>query len=77
MIPETDARKAIDLAGQGQNVSEIARQLGHDRKTIRIYLNGHRAPGQPRPHADSFAPFAAYIRQRAADDPHLRSTGLH
>jgi hypothetical protein len=76
VIPEADARKAIDLAGQGQNVSEIARQLGHDRKTIRIYLNGHRAPGQPRPHADSFAPFAAYIRQRAADDPHLRSTGL-
>jgi hypothetical protein len=77
MIPETDARKAIDMAGQGQNVSEIARHLGHDRKTIRIYLNGHRAPGQPRPHADSFAPFAAYVRQRAADDPHLRSTGLH
>ena len=58
-------------------MSEIARHLGHDRKTIRIYLNGHRAPGQPRPHADSFAPFAAYVRQRAADDPHLRSTGLH
>jgi hypothetical protein len=77
MIPETSARQAIALAGHGQNVSEIARHLGHDRKTIRIYLNGHRAPGQPRPHADSFAPFAAYIRQRAADDPHLRSTGLH
>ena len=77
MIPQTSARQAIALAGQGQNVSEIARHLGHDRKTIRIYLNGHRAPGQPRPHADSFAPFAAYVRQRAADDPHLRSTGLH
>ena len=77
MIPETSARQAIALAGHGQNVSEIARHLGHDRKTIRIYLNGHRAPGQPRPHADSFAPFAAYVRQRAADDPHLRSTGLH
>ena len=77
MIPETSARQAITLAGQGHNVSEIARHLGHDRKTIRIYLNGHRAPGQPRPHADSFVPFAAYIRQRAADDPHLRSTGLH
>jgi hypothetical protein len=77
MIPEHDARQAIALAGQGASVSEIARRLGHDRKTIRIYLNGHRAPGQPRPHADSFAPFAAYIRQRAADDPHLRSTGLH
>ncbi|MGH3122997.1 MAG: hypothetical protein ACRDND_18500 [Streptosporangiaceae bacterium] len=77
MISETSALRAIALAGQGQNVSEIARHLGHDRKTIRIYLNGHRAPGQPRPHADSFAPFAAYIRQRADDDPHLRSTGLH
>lgn len=70
MIPETSALQAIALAGQGQNVSEIARRLGHDRKTIRIYLNGHRAPGQPRPHADSFAPFSAYVRQRTDDDPH-------
>jgi hypothetical protein len=77
VIPEADALRAIALAGQGQNVSEIARDLGHDRKTIRIYLNGHRAPGQPRLHADSFVPFAAYVRQRAADDPHLRSMGLH
>lgn len=77
MIPETDARQAIALAGQGANVSEIARRLGHDRKTIRIYLNGHRAPGQPRPHADSYAPFAAYILQRAGDDRHLRGAGLH
>jgi len=77
MIPEQAARQAIALAGQGVNVSEIARRLGHDRKTIRIYLNGHRAPGQPRPHAHSFTPFAAYVRQRADDDPHLRGTGLH
>jgi hypothetical protein len=77
MIPEADARQAIALAGQGVNVSQIARRLGHDRKTIRIYLNGHRAPGQPRPHADSYAPFAAYILQRAADDRHLRGAGLH
>lgn len=77
MIPATDARKAIELAGQGQNVSQIARQLRHDRKTIRIYLNGHRAPGQPRQHAETFAPFTAYVLQRAADDPHLRSAGLH
>jgi hypothetical protein len=77
MIPEQDARQAIALAGQGANVSEIARRLGHDRKTIRIYLNGHRAPGQPRPHADSYAPFAAYILQRADDDRHLRGAGLH
>ena len=77
MIPESDARQAIALAGRGVNVSQIARRLGHDRKTIRIYLNGHRAPGQSRPHADSYAPFAAYVLQRAADDRHLRGAGLH
>ena len=77
MIPESDARQAIALAGQGATVSRIARRLGHDRKTIRIYLNGHRAPGQPRPHADTYAPFAAYVLQRAGDDRHLRGAGLH
>jgi hypothetical protein len=77
MIPEQAARQAITLAGQGWSVSAIARHVGHDRKTVRIYLNGHRAPGQPRPHAHSFAPFAAYVRQRAAEDCHLRGTGLH
>ena len=77
MIPEADARQAISLAGQGVNVSQIARRLGHDRKTIRIYLNGHRAPGQPRPHTCTYAPFAAYVLQRAADDRHLRGAGLH
>jgi hypothetical protein len=77
MIPEADARQAIALAGHGVNVSRIARQLEHDRKTIRTYLNGHRAPGQPRPHAGSCAPFTAYILQRAGDDRHLRAAGLH
>ena len=64
MIPEQHARQAITLAGQGANVSEIARRLRHDRKTIRIYLNGHLAPGQPRPHADSFAPVRAALACR-------------
>jgi hypothetical protein len=78
MIPETSARQAIALAGQGTSVSGISRQLGHDRKTIRTYLSGHRAPGQPRPRTtDSLAPFAAYIRRRAGDDRHLRAAGLH
>lgn len=77
MIPEASARQAIALAGRGTGVAGIARLLGHDRKTIRTYLGGHRAPGQPRAGTDAFAPFAAYARQRAADDPHLRRTGLH
>ena len=42
MIPEHAAHQAITLAERGWNLSEIARHLGHDRKTIRIYLNGSR-----------------------------------
>jgi hypothetical protein len=78
VISEADAWQVIALAEQGANVSEIARQVGHDRKTIRTYLFGHRAPGQHRTQAaDTYAPFAAYILQRAGDDVHLRSSGLH
>ena len=77
MIPDHSAKQAITLAQRGWNLSEIARHLGHDRKTIRIYLNGNRQPGQPREHADSFVPFAAYAARRVRDDPHLRAAGLH
>jgi transposase-like protein len=35
VISEADAWQVIALAEQGANVSEIARQVGHDRKTIR------------------------------------------
>jgi hypothetical protein len=77
VIPQRSAEQAITLADQGWNVSEIARHLGHDRKTIRIYLNGSRKPGQPRPQADSFASFAGYAARRLRDDPHLRAAGLH
>lgn len=77
MISQWSAEQAINLADQGWTVSAVARHLGHDRKTIRIYLNGHRTPGQPRPQADSFAPFAGYAARRLRDDPHLRGAGLH
>ena len=77
MIPEHSAKQAITLAEQGWNVSAIGRHLGHDRKTVRIYLNGRREPGQPRQQADSFAPFAGYAARRLRDDPHLRAAGLH
>jgi hypothetical protein len=77
VIPRHSAEQAILLAEQGRTVSAIARHLGHDRKTIRIYLNGRRTPGQPRPQADSFAPFAGYAARRVREDPHLRAAGLH
>jgi hypothetical protein len=77
MIPEHDARQAVALAGQGTSTAAIAVLLSHDRKTIRTYLSGQRAPGQPRARTDALDPFTAYARQRAADDRHLRTTGLH
>lgn len=77
MIPQRSAEQAITLADQGWNLSAIARHLGHDRRTIRIYLNGRRKPGQPRSHTHSFAPFASYAARRLRDDPHLRAWGLH
>ena len=77
MISQRSAEQAINLADQGWTVSAIARHLDHDRKTIRIYLTGHRTPGQPRQQADSFTPFAGYAARRLRDDPHLRAAGLH
>ena len=77
MIPEHAAHQAISLAERGWSVSKIARHLGHDRKTLRVYLHGNRAPGQPREQADSFTPFTAYVARRVGDDPHLRAAGLH
>ena len=77
MIPEHAAHRAIGLAEQGWSVSKIARHLGHNRRTIRVYLRGERAPGQPRGQADSFTPFTAYVTRRVRDDPHLRGAALH
>ena len=77
MIPEHAAHRAISLAEKGWSVSKIARHFGHDRRTIRVYLRGERAPGQPRGHADSFTPFTAYVTRRVRDDPHLRAAALH
>jgi TniQ len=77
VIPQHSAEQAITLSEQGWTLSRIAQHLSHDRKTIRIHLNGHRAPGQPRQHADSFAPFADYAARRVQDNPHLRASGLH
>jgi hypothetical protein len=77
VIPQHAAAQAITLSDQGWTSSAIARHLGHDRETIRIYLSGRRTPGQPRQQANSFAPFADYAARRARDDPHLRASGLH
>ena len=65
------------LHKRGWTISAIARHTGHDRKTIRAYLNGERTPGQrKKPEVDPFEPFLDYVRARLAEDPHLWSRTL-
>lgn len=59
------------LRARGWSISAIARHTGRDRKTIRAYLNGERAPGQRRRADDPFAPFVDYVTARLVEDPHL------
>lgn len=77
MISQEEDVDAHALRRQGWSISAIARHLGRDRKTIRAYLNGVRVPGQRTPAAaDPFEPFAAYVAQRLADDPHAWAVTL-
>ncbi len=69
--------EAAALRGQGWTISAIARHLGHDRKTIRAYLDGKRTPGvRASSRVDPFEEFAEFARIRLADDPHLWATAL-
>ncbi len=78
MLTGEDDVDAHALSRQGWTISAIARHLGHDRKTIRRYLNGTRTAGVRAPAAggDSFAPFVAYCAARLAEDPHLWASTL-
>ncbi|MGH3433419.1 MAG: Mu transposase domain-containing protein, partial [Thermocrispum sp.] len=65
------------LRKQGWTISAIARHLGHDRKTIRDYLEGKRIPGErASSRVDPFEEVAEYARIRLRDDPHLWATAL-
>ena len=78
MIPAHAAVHARQLHADGWTVSAIARQLGHDRKTVRIYLAGARDPGQPRAGtSDLFGSVDAYATGRLREDPHLSAAALH
>lgn len=69
--------EAHALHKQGWKISQIARHLGRDRKTIRAYLNGERQPGvRQRSQPDPFDEIAAYVGQRLTDDPHVLATAL-
>ncbi len=77
MLAWEDCVEAQALRARGWSISAIAAHLGHDRKTIRRYLNGERTPGErARASADPFEEFAEYCRLRLVGDPHLWLTTL-
>ncbi len=76
MLPRDRAEQILADHAAGKRPGAIAKAYGHSPVTVRAYLNGLRTPGEPAPRADDFAPFAAYCRQRLADDPHLRTPAL-
>ena len=72
MLTQEDDVDAHALHRRGWTISAIARHLGHDRKTIRSYVNGERTAGVRAPAGeDRFGPFVDYCRARLVEDPHL------
>jgi TniQ len=76
MLPRERAEQILAEHAAGKSARAIARAYGHKPETIRNYVSGRRTPGEAASRADEFAPFAAYCRQRLADDPHLRTAAL-
>jgi transposase len=69
----------LDLARQGLSVSAIARRTGHDRKTIRKYIErGMEPPAyKPRePGPSLIGPFEAFLRERVGRFPDLTGRRL-
>ena len=69
----------LELHRQGLTVSAIARQTGHDPKTIRKYIGqGLAAPayGPRAPRPTLLQPFEAYLAVRVTTYPELTATRL-
>ena len=72
MLTREDDVDAHALHARGWTIAAIARHLGHDRKTIRAYLNGTRTAGvRKRAEEDHFDRFERYVRARFREDPHV------
>ena len=61
-----------DLHSQVLNISEIARETGHDRKTVRKYLNLKTEPEPQKRSArpSKLDPYKPYILKRLNEGPY-------
>jgi transposase len=76
LTPEEDM-EITALRKRGWTISAIARHVGHDRKTVRAYLEGTSEAGVRKSTAvDPFDRFEPYVWQRFIDDPHVWGTVL-
>jgi transposase len=69
----------LDVARQGLTVSAIARRTGHDRKTVRKYIERGLEPPAYKPREPSpspLAPFEAFLRERVGRFPDLTGRRL-
>ena len=69
----------LDLARQGLTVSAIARRTGHDRKTVRKYVERGMEPPAYKPREPAplpLAPFEAFLRERIGRFPDLTGRRL-
>ena len=59
-----------DMYRKGLSISEIARQTGHDRKTVRKVIKGKLLPKRQQPQQSrprKIDPYTDYIQQRMAE----------
>ena len=69
----------LDLHRQGLTVTEIARQCGLDRKTVRRYIERGLEPptyGPRKPRPTLLDPFTGYLRERVTAYPGLTGSRL-
>jgi transposase len=77
MLTQGEDVEVHALKERGWSITAIANHLGHDRKTIRAYLNGERVPGvRVRSAPDPLELFVPYLTQRLLDDPHVWASAL-
>ena len=71
MLTRREFHMLRDLFDEGLSISEIARQTGHDRKTIRKYINSEMPPLRKERHETpgKLDPYKGYIIGRLNEHP--------